>query len=80
MNLDLETFGGKGESKSKSLIVSFAEFDQKKKVMIEFVAPENVSGTKILTTDYPNKKGIIEIYMPATGKIQRIRANWCNLK
>jgi len=80
LNLDLETFDSKGRSKSKSLIVSFAEFEQQKKVLVEFIAPENVLGTKILTTDYPNKQGIIEIYMPSTGKIQTIKSNKRNLK
>lgn len=77
---DLETFDGKGNSKTKALSVSFGEFEQLKKVMVEFIAPENIKGTKILTTDYPDKQGIIEIYMPSTGKIQKIRANQHNLK
>lgn len=80
LRMELETIDKMGQSKSKTLIVSFAEFGEEKKVMIEFVAPDKVSGTKILTTNYPNKKGIIEIYMPSTGKIQKIRANQRNLK
>ncbi|NQU53313.1 MAG: outer membrane lipoprotein-sorting protein [Bacteroidetes bacterium] len=80
LNLDLETFGAKGESKTKKMIVFFAEFASEKKVLIEIISPENVSGTKILTTNYPNKKGLIEIYMPATGKVQKIRANQHRLK
>jgi len=78
--LDLETSDGKGNSKTKTLAVYFAEFGEQKIVKIEFVAPENIAGTKIITTNYPNKKGIIEIYMPATGKIRKIRASQNNLK
>ena len=78
--LDMETSDGKGNRKTKTLGVSFAEFDQAKKTLIEFLAPENVKGTKILTNDYKNKKGIIEIYMPATGKVQKIRANQRNMR
>jgi hypothetical protein len=80
MDLDLEILDKKGNLKSKSLSVAFAEFNQEKKVMIEITAPEKVKGTKILTTNYLDKKGIIEIYMPATGKIQKFRANNRNLK
>jgi hypothetical protein len=80
LNMELETFNSKGERKSKNLLVSFAEFDKEKKVLIEFLAPEKVLGTKILTTKPKDKKGIIEIYMPSTGKIQKIRANQRNLK
>ena len=72
--MDVKTFDKKGIEKSKSLEVSFAEFNEQKKVLISILAPENMSGMKILSTDYLNKKGIIEIYMPATDKIQKIRA------
>ena len=78
--LDLETSDAKGNEKAKSLDVSFAEFGNDKKVMIEVMSPENIKGTKILTTDFANQKGIIEIYMPATGKIQKLRASQRNLK
>lgn len=78
--LDLETMDKKGNTKSKVLSVSFGEFNQEKKVMVEIMAPEKVKGTKILTTNYLNKKGIIEIYMPASGKIQKFRASNRNLK
>lgn len=80
MNLELETFDKKGERKFRNLLVSFAEFDDEKKILIEFLSPEKVSGTKILTTKAQDKKGIIEIYMPSTGKIQKIKANQRNLK
>ena len=80
LSLELITSGNKGLSKTKELTVDFAEFGQEKKVKIEITAPDHVSGTKIITTDYPNKKGIIEIYVPATGKIQRIKANRFNMK
>jgi len=72
--MDVKTLDKKGIEKSKTLDVSFAEFNQQKKVLISILAPENMSGIKILSTDYHNKKGIIEIYMPASGKIQKIRA------
>lgn len=78
--LDLVTLDSKGNSKDKVLSVSFGEFNQEKKVMVEIIAPEKVKGTKILTTNYLNKKGIIEIFMPATGKIQKFRASNRNLK
>ncbi|WP_209319879.1 outer membrane lipoprotein-sorting protein [Ancylomarina longa] len=78
--LDLQTFDAKGNSKSKSLSVAFAKINQEKKVMVEILAPEKVKGTKILTTRYVDKKGIIEIYMPASGKIQKFRASNRNLK
>ncbi|MDA3953385.1 MAG: outer membrane lipoprotein-sorting protein [Bacteroidales bacterium] len=78
--LDLETFDKKGNRKSKVLEVSYATFDQLKKVKIEFIAPENIMGTKIITTEYPDKKGLIEIYMPSTGRVQKIRASQSNLK
>lgn len=77
---DLESFDGKGNSKTKALSVSFAEFGPEKKVMVEIIAPQDIKGTKILTTDYPDKQGLIEIYMPSTGKIQKIKANQHNLK
>lgn len=80
LNMELETFDKRGERKFKNLLVSFAEFDKEKKVLIEFLAPEKVSGTKILTTKIQGEKGIIEIYMPSTGRIQKIRANQRNLK
>ncbi|MGQ7868582.1 outer membrane lipoprotein-sorting protein [Sunxiuqinia sp. sy24] len=80
MILELETFERKGKSKTKGLIFSYAEFDDKKKILIELIAPRNVVETKILTTDYPSKKGIIEIYMPATRRVQKIRANQRNIK
>jgi len=80
LQFNLETINNKGESKSKTLSVSFAEIGDEKRALIEFDAPENVKGTKILTTDYPDKKGIIQIYMPSTGKIQKIRASRNNLK
>jgi len=80
MVMNLETTDGKGNSKSKILDISFAEFEQFNKIMVVFTAPENVAGTKIITTNYPEKKDIIEIYFPATGKIQKIKANQRNLK
>lgn len=80
LDLDVETFDGKGNSKSRELNVSFALFDDLKKVLIEIMAPENVRGTRILTTDYPDKKGIIQVYMPSTGKIRKFRANNRRLK
>lgn len=80
LNMELETTDKKGNLKSKNLLISFAEFDKEKKVLIEFLAPGKVSGTKILTTKSPDKKGIIEIYMPSTGKIQKIKANQRNLR
>ena len=78
--LDLQTFDAKGNEKSKSMKVSFAQFGDEKKVMVEVTAPENINGTKILTTDSKDQRGVIEIYMPATGKIQKIRASQRNLK
>ena len=72
--MDVKTLDKKGIEKSKSLEVSFAEFNEQKKVLISVLAPKDMSGMKILSTDYLNKKGIIEIYMPSTGKIQKIRA------
>jgi hypothetical protein len=78
--LDLKTFDGRGKSKTKSLDIAFAEFNKEKKVLVKITAPDNVKGTKILTTDSPDKKGIVEIYMPATGKIQKIKASKRNLK
>jgi hypothetical protein len=78
--LDLKTFDGRGNSKAKSLDIAFAEFNKEKKILIKITAPDNVKGTKILTTDSPDKKGIVEIYMPATGKIQKIRASKRNLR
>ncbi len=80
LTFNLETINKKGESKTKTLSVAFAEIGEEKRALIEFQAPENVKGTKILTTDYPDKKGIIQIYMPSTGKIQKIRASRNNLK
>lgn len=80
LDLEVETFDGKGNSKSRELNVSFALFDDLKKVLIEIMAPENVRGTRILTTDYPDKKGIIQVYMPSTGKIRKFRANNRRLK
>ncbi|MGE4586718.1 MAG: outer membrane lipoprotein-sorting protein [Mangrovibacterium sp.] len=79
LSLNLETTDGKGNSKIKEMKVSFAQFDRLRKVLVEFTAPEKVNGTKILTTDYPDKKGIIEIYMPSTGRIQKFRASQRNL-
>ena len=78
--LELVTTDNKDKSKTKELTVDFAEFGEQKKVKIEITAPDHVSGTKIITTDYPNKKGLIEIFVPATGKIQRIKANKFNMK
>ncbi|MCF6357198.1 MAG: outer membrane lipoprotein-sorting protein [Draconibacterium sp.] len=80
MILDLETFDKRGNKKTKEMTVSFAEFDRQKKVLIEFTSPELITGTKIVTTDYSNQKGIIEIYSPATGRVQKIKANQHNLK
>ncbi len=80
MIINLVTTDGKGNSKSKTLDISFAEFPEFNKIMVVFTAPENVAGTKILTTDYPQKRDIIEIYFPATGKIQKIKANQHNMK
>ncbi len=80
MVLNLETFDKKGNKKTKTLTVSFAEFDKQKKVLIEFTSPELITGTKIVTTDYSNQKGLIEIYSPATGRVQKIKANQHNLK
>ncbi len=78
--MELETHDGKGHHKNKTLDVMFAKFGDEKRVMIEISAPENMSGTKILTTDYPDRKGIIEIYMPSTDRIQRLKANKRNFK
>lgn len=78
--LELETSDAKGNEKGKSMDVTFAEFGTEKKVMVEVTAPENLNGMKILTTDFEDKKGIIEIYMPATGKIQKIRASQRNIR
>jgi len=72
--MDIKTSDKKGLEKYKTLDVSFAEFNEQKKILISVLAPENMSGMKILSTNYLNKKEIIEIYMPATGKIQKIRA------
>lgn len=78
--LNLKTTNNKGISKNKELAVSYGDFIHEQKVLVEFLAPENVKGTKILATDYPEKRGIIEIFMPATGRIQKIRANQRNMK
>ncbi len=80
MLLELETSDAKGNEKGKAMSVTFAEFGDEKKVMVEVTEPENLNGMKILTTDFQNKKGIIEIYMPATGKIQKIRASQRNIR
>nr|WP_321451290.1 outer membrane lipoprotein-sorting protein [uncultured Carboxylicivirga sp.] len=80
MSVDLLTTNGKGQSKSKQLDVVYGKFNDLKKVMVEFTGPEKVKGTKILATDYPDKRGLIEIYMPATGKVQKIRANQHNMR
>ncbi|MFO7999981.1 MAG: outer membrane lipoprotein-sorting protein [Marinilabilia sp.] len=78
--LDLQTTDEKGNKKNRELSVIFAEFGPQKKVMIEITAPENVKGTRILATDFPDKEGIIQVYMPASGKIQKYRATKSNLK
>lgn len=78
--MDVKTLDKKGNEKFKSLEVSFAEFNEQKKVLISIIAPKDMSGMKILSTDYLNKKGIIEIYMPSTGKIQKIRAGQHNTR
>ncbi len=78
--MELETHDGKGNHKEKTLDVKFAKFGDEKRVMIEINAPKEMSGTKILTTDYPDRQGIIEIYMPSTGRIQRLKANKRNFK
>ncbi|WP_291862748.1 outer membrane lipoprotein-sorting protein [Marinilabilia sp.] len=78
--ITLETFDGNGNDKSRTLNVSFAKFDETKKVMIEITAPEDLLGTRILMTDYSDKEGIIEVFLPATGKIRKFRANNRRLK
>lgn len=80
LNLEMETIDKKNVSKSKRLMVTIGEFGEERRVMIEFVSPEKVSGTKILTSQSPNGSDIIEIYMPSTGKVQKIKANQRNVK
>lgn len=80
LNLEVETSDGKGNSKLRTMDVSFALFDDLKKVLVEITAPENIRGTRILATDYPDKKGIIEVYMPSTGKTRKFRSSNRKLK
>lgn len=80
MVLDLISADRHGNTKSRTLAVTIAELGSRKKVLIEFTAPESVRGTKIVTTYDTTRKGIIEIYTPATGRIQKLRASRRNLK
>lgn len=79
LEMDIESFDRNKNKKTKSLNILFAELDQEKKALIEITAPENIRGTKILTTNNPENKDILFIYMPSTGKTQKIRTSDQNL-
>ena len=80
--MTLETFDGNGANTLRTLNLSFAQFDDAKKVMIEITSPEDLKGTQILTTHFIDKsrKSTIEIFLPSTGKIRKFRANNRKLK
>lgn len=80
LSINLTTSNNKGQSKIRMIDITYAEFDELKKVLFEFTGPENIKGTRILATDFPDKRGVIEIYMPSTGKVQKVRANQRNMR
>jgi len=77
--MNMETIDQKGNSKTRELRASFAGIDETKQVMIEITAPDNLKGTKVLSTRHPDGPGIIQVYMPSTGKTRKFRANSRNI-
>ncbi|MGM0376105.1 MAG: outer membrane lipoprotein-sorting protein [Bacteroidota bacterium] len=77
--MNMETTDQKGNSKTRELHASFAGIDETKKVMIEITAPDNLKGTKVLSTRQQEGSGIIQVYMPSTGKTRKFRANNRNM-
>ncbi|MGQ1946953.1 outer membrane lipoprotein-sorting protein [Geofilum sp. OHC36d9] len=75
--MTLEITDAGGNNILRKLNVSFARFEGTRKVMIEITGPEDLQGTRILTTHFSNnsQKSTIEVYLPSTGKIKKFRAN-----
>jgi|GEM_PF-1571307 hypothetical protein len=80
--MTLESTDADGNSVLRKLNVSFAHFENFKKVIIEITAPEDLNGTRILTTDFldSSRESTIEVFLPSTGKIRKFRANNRRLK
>lgn len=77
--MNMETTDQKGNSKTRELHAFFADTDETKQVLIEITAPDNLKGTKVLSTRHPDGPGIIQVYMPSTGKTRKFRANNRNI-
>lgn len=80
MQMTMKTTDQKGNSKIRELQSTFASVDDTKQVMIEITAPDNLKGTKVLSTHRPDEQGVVQLYMPSTGKTRKFRANRRNLE
>lgn len=71
-SVNLTVTDKKGRLTEKSMTITFGNFKDIRKMLIELTAPEKINGMRISVSDSMETKSEIQIYLPATGNVQKM--------
>ncbi len=71
-SVDINVTDKKGHSSFKSMNLTFGNYSDVKKILIELTAPENIKGMKISLFDTSLDKNEVQIYLPSSGKVRTL--------
>ncbi|TCO07442.1 outer membrane lipoprotein-sorting protein [Natronoflexus pectinivorans] len=74
LEIELESTNRRGNSRVREMDVFTSNIDDVRYVKVELLSPDEVKGVKIVTSGSEENRGTVEIFMPATGRVQRLRS------
>ncbi|ASB49954.1 outer membrane lipoprotein-sorting protein [Alkalitalea saponilacus] len=73
LEVELKSTDRRGNSRIREMEVFTSNIDDVRYVKVELLSPDEVKGVKIVTSGSEENHGVVEIFMPATGRVQRLR-------
>ncbi|MDG5798992.1 outer membrane lipoprotein-sorting protein [Marinilabiliaceae bacterium ANBcel2] len=63
----------RGNITKRELKLSLGKIDNENFIMVELISPGDVAGTKILFSDCEDKRDFVDLFLPASGRVQRLK-------
>lgn len=73
--IKMQLINASGQIRERSLILQSKEFQEGTRTYLEFIAPPDIAGTKLLIHEHNNSTDDLWLYLPAIRKVRRISSS-----
>ncbi len=73
--IQMQLINASGQTRERTLILESKEFPDGTHTYLEFIAPSDIAGTKLLIFEHQNAEDDLWLYLPAIRKVRRISSS-----